>query len=50
MKLIYIPINKSLHWSECIVVNPGAIMEHNKWDDVGYNEAKGFDEDAPFPW
>lgn len=24
-KLIFIPINKDLHWSLCVVVNPGAI-------------------------
>jgi hypothetical protein len=25
-KLIFIPINQSLHWSLCVVVNPGAIL------------------------
>ena len=25
-KLIFVPINKDLHWSLCVVVNPGAIM------------------------
>eukprot|EP00934_Nitzschia_sp_Nitz4_P002048 Nitzschia sp. Nitz4//scaffold80_size88189//71589//78338//NITZ4_005093-RA/size88189-processed-gene-0.64-mRNA-1//1//CDS//3329558648//2048//frame0 len=30
-KLIFIPINKDLHWSLCVVVNPGAIGElYNK--------------------
>lgn len=26
-KFIFIPINKSMHWSLCVVVNPGAIVE-----------------------
>jgi len=26
-KLIFIPINKTLHWSLCVVVNPGAIND-----------------------
>jgi len=30
-KFIHIPINQSLHWSLCIVVNPGAIL--NEIDD-----------------
>jgi Ulp1 family protease len=25
-KLIFVPINKDLHWSLCIIVNPGAIV------------------------
>jgi Ulp1 family protease len=53
-KFIFIPINKTLHWSQCIVVNPGAIIKHNnelnKWDKVGFvGEGEGFDFDAPFP-
>jgi len=36
-KLIFIPINRDLHWSLCVVVNPGAIVnasgEHKKQDD-----------------
>lgn len=49
-KLIFIPINKSLHWSICVVVNPSAIMEHKEamasksWDD------DDFDMKSPFPW
>jgi Ulp1 family protease len=46
-KFIFIPINKTLHWSQCIVVNPGAIIEHNKWHNK--YEGEGFDSDAPFP-
>ena len=26
-KFIFVPVNKSLHWSLCVVVNPGAIFE-----------------------
>ena len=29
-KLIFIPINKDLHWSLCVVVNPGAISLASK--------------------
>ena len=42
-KLIFIPINKTLHWSLCVVVNPGAIItsasasvddgDDNDWKD-----------------
>jgi hypothetical protein len=27
--LIFIPINEGEHWSLCVVVNPGCILEHN---------------------
>jgi Ulp1 family protease len=47
-KFIFIPINKTLHWSQCIVVNPGAIIEHNKWHKAGFEVGNG-DMDAPFP-
>lgn len=40
-KMIFIPVNKSLHWSVAVVVNPGAIIRHidvlNQDFDV-YNE------------
>jgi hypothetical protein len=26
-KLIFVPINKAMHWSLCVVVNPGALMD-----------------------
>ena len=26
-KFVFIPINKSMHWSLCLIVNPGAIVE-----------------------
>ena len=25
-KLVFIPVNKALHWSLCVIVNPGAIL------------------------
>ena len=31
-KFIFIPINKDLHWSLCVVVNPGAIENASKED------------------
>lgn len=36
-RLIFIPINKTLHWSLCVVVNPGAIVQQVD------------DEDPPLP-
>jgi Ulp1 family protease len=48
-KFIFIPINKTLHWSQCVVINPGAIIEHNKGLEEGFNEDDFFDEDALFP-
>jgi Ulp1 family protease len=29
-KFIFIPVNQSLHWSLCVVVNPGAILNNLK--------------------
>jgi Ulp1 family protease len=48
-KFIFIPINKTLHWSQCVVINPGAIIEHNKGVVVNFAEEESFDQDAPFP-
>jgi Ulp1 family protease len=42
-KRIFIPINKSLHWSLCCVVNPGAILNNVK----ELNKNPGDDE--PYP-
>jgi sentrin-specific protease 7 len=47
-KFIFIPINKSLHWSQCVVVNPGAIIEHNKWMKIGFEDPE-FDPNTPLP-
>jgi len=33
-KLIFIPINKTLHWSLCVVINPGAIVSSVDDDDL----------------
>jgi hypothetical protein len=41
-KLIFIPINQSLHWSLCVVVNPGAIMNVKA-------DAANTSPDDPFP-
>ncbi len=32
-KLIFIPINKTLHWSLCVVVNPGKIKTQSEAED-----------------
>ena len=29
-RIIFLPINESLHWSLCAIVNPGLIMNYNK--------------------
>jgi Ulp1 family protease len=47
-KFIFIPINKTLHWSQCVVINPGAIIEHNKGLAVHF-EDEDFDLDTDFP-
>jgi hypothetical protein len=44
-RLIFIPINKTLHWSLCVVVNPGAIIASVDDDNDNDNEPK----DRPLP-
>jgi len=50
-RFIFIPINKSLHWSLCVVVNPGEIMNHRENASHGYDDDGSFkfNEDDPFP-
>ena len=50
-KFIFIPINKSLHWSFCVVVNPGAIMAHRERMAVqeNGNTMDLMSADEPFP-
>jgi sentrin-specific protease 7 len=45
-KFVFIPINKSLHWSLCVVINPGAIIAHNQALEDGF---EGFDANSLFP-
>jgi hypothetical protein len=33
-KLVFVPINKSLHWSLCVIVNPGKIKEYVELRDA----------------
>ena len=33
-RLIFIPINENLHWTLCVVVNPGAIISSSFHDDA----------------
>ena len=40
-KLVFIPINRSLHWSLCILVNPGKIMD-NDFDDDDYGSERPY--------
>ena len=32
---IFLPINKSLHWSLCVVVNPASIVDNPRGQDTG---------------
>ena len=43
-KLIFIPVNKDLHWSLCVIVNPGLILKTYEDPDTKQHE-----EDA-WPW
>jgi hypothetical protein len=50
-KFIFIPINKSFHWSLCVVINPGAIIKHKKLlsNDSDKNDDNIPSSDDPFP-
>lgn len=45
-RFIFLPINKSLHWSLCVVVNPMFIISESCEDDAGID---GDTEKQPFP-
>jgi Ulp1 family protease len=47
-RFVFIPVNKGLHWTQCVVINPGAITEHNKWRLRGFDHEE-FDPNTPFP-
>jgi Ulp1 family protease len=47
-KFILIPINKDLHWSLCIVVNPGKIPNGDRILPNMNNFEESADLDAPF--
>ena len=38
-RLIFVPVNKSLHWSLTVIVNPGAIRSHHEMMDRGMGQA-----------
>jgi sentrin-specific protease 7 len=46
LKMIFIPINKSLHWSLCVVVNPGSIKH---FSDLLEAESDLSSEDSDLP-
>jgi sentrin-specific protease 7 len=48
-RLIFIPINKTLHWSLCVVVNPGAIIASVDDDDDNDNDNDNEPKDRPLP-
>ena len=43
-RFIFLPINKSLHWSLCVVVNPGNILNASRENDIDSEGGTG-----PFP-
>ena len=49
MKLILVPICNALHWSLCVIVNPGFIEDDGKVDKNGRFIKEGVDIDKPFP-
>jgi len=51
-RCIFVPINKSLHWSLCAVINPGEIMKHRENMKHSYQDEGTFkfNEDDPFPF
>lgn len=57
-RFIFVPVNKSFHWSLAIIVNPGAIEKHIEWikarNDKGDNDKTFLHDlesygDYPFP-
>jgi len=48
-KFLFFTINKDLHWSYCVIVNPGCIMEHLENMEKNFDENCGFDPDSPMP-
>lgn len=51
-RFVFVPVNKSLHWSLAVIVNPGAIMHHTEWLERRDGECKDDterDQDHPFP-
>ena len=47
-KFIFLPVNKSLHWSLCVIVNPGMIEKGMKYHDQGIaGRARLANQEAP---
>ena len=40
-KLIFVPVNSDLHWSLCVVVNPGSIANNYDEEKRGSRSEKG---------
>lgn len=43
-KFIFVPVNGDLHWSLCVVVNPGLILKAHEYDETDEEAAK------EWPW
>ena len=41
-RLIFIPVNENLHWSLCVVVNPGLIA--NNYDRIAEKHDEGLQD------
>jgi Ulp1 family protease len=46
-KFIFVPVNSDLHWSLCVVVNPGHILKAHQLKDGSLIE---FEKDGEWPW
>jgi hypothetical protein len=48
-KMIFVPVNKQLHWSFCAVINPGSIRDHKHNIEIK-KEITPEDMEKPFPF
>jgi Ulp1 family protease len=47
-KFIFVPVNGDLHWSLCVIVNPGRILD--VIHDAGNVSDTEEDEEKEWPW
>ena len=48
-KFIFVPVNSDLHWSLCVVVNPGQIV-HAIHDADNFSDTDEDKEGKEWPW
>jgi Ulp1 family protease len=51
-KFIFVPVNGDLHWSLCVIVNPGQIMHvfNDNSDEEEDNEREEDEQEEEWPW